>query len=83
MQRNCNILAYSMEKPKASKLGPAVRRFLYIYIYIYAHTHSLGSAGARGFLTFLDLGVIVSDFPRASRDEKEHVYVLTKTTNLR
>ena len=28
MQCNCNILAYRMEKQKASKLGPAVRRFL-------------------------------------------------------
>ena len=28
MQHSCNILAYSMEKQRASKLGPAVRRFL-------------------------------------------------------
>ena len=40
MQRNCNILAYRMEKQKASKLGPAVRRFLYIYIYIYMCIHT-------------------------------------------
>ena len=42
-----NILAYSMEKQKASKLGPAARRFLDIYIYIYIsvcvrhHSHSI------------------------------------------
>ena len=35
MQRNCNILAYRMEKQKASKLGPAVRRFLFIYLFIF------------------------------------------------
>ena len=46
MQNSCNILAYSMEKQNASKLGPAVRRFLYIYIYIPTPAHALTHAYA-------------------------------------